>query len=422
MNQSIRKKILLVFGTRPEAIKMAPLVKEFQKYPDQFDTKVCVTAQHREMLDQVLKLFEIVPDYDLNIMEPGQDLYDITSRVLLGMRGVLNKANPDIVLVHGDTSTSSAVALAAFYQQIQIGHVEAGLRTHNIYSPWPEEMNRQITGRLANYHFAPSPLSKQNLLHEGVRKDNVFVTGNTVIDALFWVIEKMKHDKSLETTISQILKQFGLPTDKLTAWKAQQIKSEIENPDFEDTQTSNLPRKLVLITGHRRENFGQGFINICEAIKELADKYPDVDFVYPMHLNPNVRNAIKQVFGNTVIASGAQESFDSATNTYFVEPLDYLPFVYLMSTSYLVLTDSGGIQEEAPGLGKPVLVMRDTTERTEALDAGTVKLVGTNKQIIIDEVTSLLDNNEYYSKMAFANNPYGDGKACRRIIDFFSEK
>lgn len=409
------KKILLVFGTRPEAIKMAPLVKEFQKHPEQFETRVCVTAQHREMLDQVLALFEIVPDYDLNIMKAGQDLYDVTSRVLLGMRDVLKKEKPDVVLVHGDTSTSTAAALAAFYQQIPVGHIEAGLRTHDIYSPWPEEMNRQITGRLATFHFAPTPLSKQNLLREGVKEENIFVTGNTVIDALYWVIEKLKKDKSLENTITQTLNDFGLPIEKLAAWQAQQQGTVIAR-SVATKQSNGIPRKLVLITGHRRENFGQGFNNICEAIKELAEKFPDVDFVYPMHLNPNVRSAIKQVFGDHVIASAAKPSVDKHSNTYFIEPLDYLPFVFLMNSSYLVLTDSGGIQEEAPGLGKPVLVMRDTTERPEALDAGTVKLVGTNKQKIIEEVSKLLNDQTYYSKMALANNPYGDGIACERII------
>ena len=406
----VRKKILLVFGTRPEAIKMAPLVKEFQKYPEQFDTKVCVTAQHREMLDQVLQLFEIIPDYDLNIMKAGQDLYDVTSRVLLGMRDVLKDAKPDVVLVHGDTSTSTAAALAAFYQQIPVGHVEAGLRTYNIYSPWPEEMNRQITSRIATYHFAPTPLSKQNLLDEGVKEENIFVTGNTVIDALYWVIDKMKSNKSLDETITKQLINFGIPADKLEAWSSsvQSVSSYLCK--------SVASRKLVLITGHRRENFGQGFINICQAIKELAETFPDVDFVYPMHLNPNVRNAITEVFGKSVIASGAKQSVQNTANTYFIEPLDYLPFVYLMNLSYLVLTDSGGIQEEAPGLGKPVLVMRDTTERPEALDAGTVKLVGIDKHRIIDDVSTLICDPKNYKAMSHANNPYGDGIACNRII------
>ncbi len=387
------KKLLLVFGTRPEAIKMAPLVKELQKYPERFETKVCVTAQHREMLDQVLSLFEIVPNYDLDIMKAGQDLYDVTSRVLLGMRDVIKEAKPDIVLVHGDTSTSTAAALAAFYQQIPVGHVEAGLRTHNIYSPWPEEMNRQLTGRIATYHFAPTDTSKKNLIKEGVAETNIFVTGNTVIDALYWVINKMESTPDLKSMVINIFENFNLKKALVDTW----ISKE---------------RKLVLITGHRRENFGQGFLNICEAIRDLSVLYPNVDFIYPMHLNPNVRNAIREVFGST------DNSQLSKRNVFFIEPLDYLPFVYLMNLSYFVLTDSGGIQEEAPGLGKPVLVMRDTTERPEALEAGTVRLVGTEKQIIIDEVKLLIENNEHYTRMAKANNPYGDGKACHRIVNF----
>lgn len=383
------RKILIVFGTRPEAIKMAPLVKEFQKHPEQFEIKVCVTAQHREMLDQVLNLFEIVPDFDLNIMKAGQDLYDVTSRVLLGMRDVLKEANPDLVLVHGDTSTSTAAALAAFYQQIPVGHIEAGLRTHNIYSPWPEEMNRQITSRIATYNFAPTQLSKQNLLLENIPEESIHVTGNTVIDALYWVINKMKNTPDLEQLVLDRLQKEGISINSCNSW-------------------THKERKLVLITGHRRENFGQGFLNICEAIKDLAEKYPDVDFVYPMHLNPNVRDAIKQVF-----VSIRDNSF---TNVFFIEPLDYLPFVFIMNLSYLVLTDSGGIQEEAPGLGKPVLVMRDNTERPEALDAGTVRLVGTDKQQIINEVILLIENNYHYMTMSRANNPYGDGKACPLII------
>lgn len=403
-----KKRILLVFGTRPEAIKMAPLVKEFQKHPEQFDTKVCVTAQHREMLDQVLQLFEIVPDYDLNIMKAGQDLYDVTSRVLLGMRDVLKDAKPDVVLVHGDTSTSTAAALAAFYQQIPVGHVEAGLRTHNIYSPWPEEMNRQITSRIATYHFAPTPLSKQNLLDEGVKEENIFVTGNTVIDALYWVLDKLSNDTNLNKSITKQLIDFGLPSEKLDAWHSCNSSQFVQS------------RKLILITGHRRENFGQGFLNICEAIKELAETFPDVDFVYPMHLNPNVRNAITEVFGDfREIRSNSCDSY--AQNVHFIEPLDYLPFVYLMNLSYLVLTDSGGIQEEAPGLGKPVLVMRDTTERPEALEAGTVKLVGTDKHRIIDEVSTLICDPKRYEAISQANNPYGDGKACSQIIKNFKK-
>lgn len=380
------KKIMLVFGTRPEAIKMAPLVKEFQKNIDKFRTIVCVTGQHREMLDQVLNLFEITPDYDLNIMKQGQDLYDVTSRVLLGMRDVLKEAQPDVVLVHGDTTTSTAAALAAFYQQIPVGHVEAGLRTHKIYSPWPEEMNRQITSRISTYNFAPTPLSRQNLVAEGINELSITVTGNTVIDALYMVVDKIKNDKQLGKELQDILKKSGYDTKRLINDK-----------------------KLVLITGHRRENFGDGFISMCKAIKALSEKYPDVDFVYPMHLNPNVRKPIHEVFG---------EDLSQLGNMFFIEPLEYLSFVYLMEKSTIVLTDSGGIQEEAPGLGKPVLVMRDTTERPEALEAGTVKLVGTNYNQIMKEVSTLLDNCDYYEKMSKAVNPYGDGCACNRISEF----
>lgn len=378
------KKIMLVFGTRPEAIKMAPLVKEFQKHSDEFQTIVCVTGQHREMLDQVLHIFEISPDYDLNIMKQGQDLYDVTARVLLGMRDVLKEVQPDVVLVHGDTTTSTAAALAAFYQQIPVGHVEAGLRTHNIYSPWPEEMNRQLTGRMATYHFAPTPLSRQNLLAEGVNEKHIIVTGNTVIDALYMVVDKIKQEKALDAELEELLKQSGYDVNRLSGGK-----------------------KLVLITGHRRENFGDGFISMCKAIKALTEKYPDVDFVYPMHLNPNVRKPIHEVFG---------ENLSSLGNMFFIEPLEYLSFVYLMEKSTIVLTDSGGIQEEAPGLGKPVLVMRDTTERPEALEAGTVKLVGTDYDKIIKEVSTLIEDQMYYDRMSKAINPYGDGKACERII------
>ena len=378
-------KVLTIFGTRPEAIKMAPLVKEFQKHPDEFETIVCVTGQHREMLDQVLHIFDIKPDYDLNIMKQGQDLYDVTARVLLGMRDVLKEAQPDVVLVHGDTTTSTAAALAAFYQQIPVGHVEAGLRTHNIYSPWPEEMNRQITGRIATYDFAPTPLSRENLLKENVSEDKITVTGNTVIDALYWVVDKIKSDKALDSELEGVLKTAGYDVNRLSSGK-----------------------KLVLITGHRRENFGDGFINMCTAIKDLTLKYPDVDFVYPMHLNPNVRRPIHQVFG---------EDLSNLGNMFFIEPLEYLSFVYLMEKSTIVLTDSGGIQEEAPGLGKPVLVMRDTTERPEALDAGTVKLVGTDYDKIVNEVSVLLDDTAAYEKMSHAVNPYGDGKACGRIVE-----
>jgi UDP-N-acetylglucosamine 2-epimerase (non-hydrolysing) len=410
----IKKRILLVFGTRPEAIKMAPLVKEFQKHSGIFKTIVCVTAQHREMLDQVLNLFEITPDFDLNIMKAGQDLYDVTSKVLLGMRDVLKESKPDVVLVHGDTSTSTAAALAAFYKQIPVGHIEAGLRTWNIYSPWPEEMNRQITTRIATFHFAPTQLSKQNLIQDGVKNEKIFITGNTVIDALFWVIQKMKSDEALDGNLKNQFSKFGLPNEKLLAWQNQNSKTSLSAKSM---QFSGESRKLVLITGHRRENFGQGFINICEAIKHLSETFPEVDFVYPMHLNPNVRNAITRVFGKRDVSNG---SLETAGNTHFIEPLDYLPFVYLMNYSYLILTDSGGIQEEAPGIGKPVLVMRDTTERPEALHAGTVRLVGTDKQKIIDEVSLLLLNENHYKTMSMANNPYGDGKACKRIIELLA--
>ena len=383
------KKIMLVFGTRPEAIKMAPLVKEFQKHPDQFETIVCVTGQHRQMLDQVLEIFDIKPDYDLNIMKQGQDLYDVTARVLTGMRDVLKDVQPDVVLVHGDTTTSTAAALASFYQQIPVGHVEAGLRTHNIYSPWPEEMNRQITGRIAEYDFAPTPLSRANLIAEGVDEKKITVTGNTVIDALYWVVEKIKNTPALDG----------------------ELKSELAKAGYDTSRLDN-GKKLVLITGHRRENFGDGFISMCKAIKALTEKYPDVDFVYPMHLNPNVRKPIHEVFG---------ENLEGLGNMFFIEPLEYLSFVYLLEKSNIVLTDSGGIQEEAPGLGKPVLVMRDTTERPEALEAGTVKLVGTDYDMIVNEVSALLDDKAHYDKMSKAVNPYGDGKACERIISFIGD-
>ena len=376
---------MLVFGTRPEAIKMCPLVKEFQKYPEDFKTIVCVTGQHREMLDQVLKIFEVVPDYDLNIMKQGQDLYDVTAKVLTGMRDVFKEIKPDVVLVHGDTTTSTAAALAAFYQQTPVGHVEAGLRTHNIYSPWPEEMNRQITGRIATYNFAPTKLSESNLIGEKAI-GKIYVTGNTVIDALHAVVEKLNTNEELKKEQDKILRDAGYDVNRLKDGK-----------------------KLVLITGHRRENFGEGFINMCTAIKDLTIKYPDVDFVYPMHLNPNVRKPIHEVFG---------EDLSNLGNMFFIEPLQYLEFVYLMEKSTIVLTDSGGIQEEAPGLGKPVLVMRDTTERPEALEAGTVKLVGTNYDKIVSEVSMLLENKEYYDTMSKAVNPYGDGLACGRIVEW----
>lgn len=378
------KKILLTFGTRPEAIKMAPLVKTLQADTQHFTTIVCVTGQHRQMLDQVLSLFDIIPDYDLDIMRAGQDLYDITARVLIGMRDILSEEKPDIVLVHGDTTTSTAAALAAYYQQIPVGHVEAGLRTRNIYSPWPEEMNRQLTGRLATWHFAPTALSRQNLLHEGIEEAQIFVTGNTVIDALNLVIERIHANSLLKTEVANRLRSAGYDTDRLAK-----------------------KRKLVLITGHRRENFGDGFLSICSAIKYLAEKHPETDFVYPMHLNPNVRDPIHKVFG---------KQLNSLDNLFFIEPLEYLPFVYLMEKSTIVLTDSGGIQEEAPGLGKPVLVMRDTTERPEALAAGTVKLVGTHFQTIVDKLTELLEQPSVYAEMSKATNPYGDGCACKRII------
>ena len=381
------KKVMLVFGTRPEAIKMCPLVKEFQKYPEVFETIVCVTGQHREMLDQVLTIFDVKPDYDLNIMKQGQDLYDVTARVLTGMRDVFKECKPDVVLVHGDTTTSTAAALAAFYQQIPVGHVEAGLRTHNIYSPWPEEMNRQITGRIATYDFAPTPLSEKNLLDEKAH-GQIFVTGNTVIDALHMVVDKLKSDPKLAAEQEEVLRQAGYDVSRLSAISAGQKK------------------KLVLITGHRRENFGDGFISMVTAMKDLSEKYPDVDFVYPMHLNPNVRKPIHEVFGEDL----------TRPNFFFIEPLQYLEFVYLMEKSTVVLTDSGGIQEEAPGLGKPVLVMRDTTERPEALKSGTVHLVGTNHDLIVNEVSTLLDDAVAYEKMSKAVNPYGDGKACNRIV------
>lgn len=400
-----KKRVMLVFGTRPEAIKVAPLVKAFQKHTDRFETIVCVTGQHREMLDQVLHLFDIKPDYDLNIMKQGQDLYDVTARVLTGLRDVLKEAKPDVVFVHGDTSTSMAAALAAFYQQIPVAHIEAGLRTHNIYSPWPEEMNRQITSRISAFNLAPTPLSKENLLKEGVDESTITVTGNTVIDALYLVLDKIKSDKSLQSEIKETLLESGLPGVMI------------------EDYMSPLPnkRKLVLITGHRRENFGDGFINMCNAIKTLTEKYPDVDFIYPMHLNPNVRKPIKEIFGETAVSKNIEEK-SSDSNIHFIEPLEYLPFVYLMNQSTLVLTDSGGIQEEAPGLGKPVLVMRDTTERPEAVDAGTVKLVGTNYELIVSETSRLLDDEEYYNTMSQANNPYGDGQACERIIEFIGER
>ena len=389
------KKILIVFGTRPEAIKMCPLVKQLQQETDAFQTIVCVTGQHREMLDQVLEIFDVRPDYDLNIMKQGQDLYDITARVLTGMRDVLTECKPDIVLVHGDTTTSTAAALAAFYQQIPVGHVEAGLRTYNIYSRWPEEMNRQLTSRIATFNFAPTPLSEQNLREEHAQ-GQILVTGNTVIDALHMVVDRLKSDATLAAEQQRILAEAGYDVNRLTHG-----------------------RRLVLITGHRRENFGDGFISMVTAIKDLTQKYPDVDFVYPMHLNPNVRKPIHQVFGDAFFS---QPNSEEQRNMFFIEPLEYLSFVFLMEKSTIVLTDSGGIQEEAPGLGKPVLVMRNTTERPEALTAGTVKLVGTDYGMITDNVTTLLDDAESYQKMSRAINPYGDGKACQRIVDFLKQQ
>lgn len=380
------KKILLVFGTRPEAIKMAPLVKKLQEMPEEFQTIVCVTGQHREMLDQVLRLFDITPDDDLNIMKPNQDLYDITSRILLGMRDVLKEVKPDIVLVHGDTTTSMAAALAAFYQQIPVGHVEAGLRTGNIYSPWPEEMNRLITGRITTHHFSPTPLAKENLLKENVNEKQIIITGNTVIDALQMVVERLKNDTQLSSEVATKINQMGY-----------------------DVQRLDGNRRMVLITGHRRENFGEGFLNICHAIKHLAEQYKDVDFVYPMHLNPNVRKPVLEILG------------EGAENVFLIEPLDYLPFVYMMQYSTLILTDSGGVQEEAPELGKPVLVMRDTTERPEAVEAGTVLLVGTNREKIEQSVSMLLDDDDTYRQMSEAVNPYGDGLACDRIITYLKK-
>lgn len=387
----MKKKVMLVFGTRPEAIKMAPLALELKKHSEIFETVICVTGQHREMLYQVLDLFAIKPEYDLNIMKQGQDLYDVTSRVLLGLRDVLKTEKPDMVLVHGDTTTSTAAALAAFYQQIPVGHVEAGLRTYDMYSPWPEEMNRQITGRIASVHFAPTSLSQQNLSSEGIKNNSIVVTGNTVIDALHWVTSHIRANESLSRQVRFTIKSLGY--------------------DLERLETSG--RRMVLITGHRRENFGDGFIHICEAIKVLGERFPDVDFVYPMHLNPNVREPIHRLFGQDLNAQG---------NVFFLEPLEYVSFVHMMERASIVLTDSGGIQEEAPGLGKPVLVMRNTTERPEAVSAGTVRLVGTDKELIVKECSCLLQDEAYYNGMSQAVNPYGDGKACQRIVAWLRTK
>lgn len=383
------KTVMLVFGTRPEAIKMCPLIKEFQKYPDDFKTIICVTGQHREMLDQVLKIFDITPDYDLNIMKQGQDLYDVTSKVMLGLRDILKSVKPEVVFVHGDTTTSTATAIATFYQQIPVAHIEAGLRTYNIYSPWPEEINRQLTSRIATYNFAPTLLSKSNLLKENIREESIAVTGNTVIDALYMIVNKIKSNADLAKELEYKLFEAGYDINRLANGK-----------------------KLVLITGHRRENFGDGFISMCTAIKDLTIKYPDVDFVYPMHLNPNVRKPIHEVFG---------ENLEGLGNMFFIEPLEYLNFVYLMEKCTIILTDSGGIQEEAPSLGKPVLVMRDTTERPEALEAGTVKLVGVSYEKITTEVSKLLDNQSYYDGMSQAINPYGDGLACERVVNIIKK-
>ena len=407
---------MLVFGTRPEAIKMCPLVKELQKHPEDFETIVCVTGQHREMLDQVLKIFEVTPDFDLNIMKQGQDLTDVTSRVLTGMRDVFKECRPDVVLVHGDTTTSMAAAMAAFYQQIPVGHIEAGLRTHNMLSPWPEEMNRQVTGRIADFNFSPTPLSEQNLKEEKAH-GQIFVTGNTVIDALHMVVEKLQSDPALAAEQDEVLLKAGYDVKRLKGSKG--LKGSESNPSNSSNSSnpSTQERKLVLITGHRRENFGDGFISMVTAMKDLSEKYPDVDFVYPMHLNPNVRRPIAEVFGEAAInhESSLSSSSSLGRNFFFIEPLQYLEFVYLMEKSTVVLTDSGGIQEEAPGLGKPVLVMRNTTERPEALSAGTVKLVGTDHDLIVSEVSRLLEDKAYYDKMSHAVNPYGDGKACGRI-------
>lgn len=392
-NMRSKKRILLVFGTRPEAIKMAPLVKELQKFPDRFESLVCVTAQHRQMLDQVLQIFGIVPDYDLDIMQAGQDLYDVTARVLLGMREVLKSARPDVVLVHGDTSTSTAAALAAFYQQIPVGHVEAGLRTGNIYSPWPEEMNRQLTGRLTSLHFAPTPRSRNNLLAEGVDPASILVTGNTVIDALFMVVEQIREKGLGDTLAAELVHRYPALRAALT-----------------DRQATTS-RRLILVTGHRRENFGQGFENICHALAEIAATHPEVDIVYPVHLNPNVQEPVRRILGKA-----------SAANVFLIDPIDYLPFVYLMDRSYLIITDSGGVQEEAPSLGKPVLVMRETTERPEAVEAGTVRLVGTDTETIVRHTSELLTDTAAYTTMGQAHNPYGDGKACQRIAAVLAQK
>lgn len=396
------KKILLVFGTRPEAIKMAPVVKEFQKHSDKFETAVCVTAQHREMLDQVLRIFDIVPDIDLNIMQAGQDLTDITIKVLAGMRDVFKKVKPDIVLVQGDTTTSSATALAAFYQQIPVGHIEAGLRTHDIYSPWPEEINRQITGRIASWHFTPTQMNRKNLLNEGISDNKIFLTGNTVIDSLYMVLGKFSSDPAIVKEAENELIKSGLPLATIRSWNG-----------------NHGERQMILITGHRRENFGEGFKNICEAIRDLSLEHPEMDFVYPVHLNPDVRKPVHKILGFQKNVNNLTEAALPGKNVFLIDPLEYLPFIYLMQKCLFALTDSGGIQEEAPALGKPVLVMRKSTERPEGIDAGTLRLIGTNKNKIINEVNLLLTDPEQYKRMATASNPYGDGKAAERIVEFF---
>ncbi|MDD5457669.1 MAG: UDP-N-acetylglucosamine 2-epimerase (non-hydrolyzing) [Candidatus Margulisbacteria bacterium] len=395
------KKVLVVFGTRPEAIKMAPVVLELKKHPKKIITKVCVTAQHRQMLDQVLQIFDIKPDFDLNIMKKNQDLYDITSRVLLEMKKVLQHFKPDLVLVHGDTTTTLATTLAAFYQKIAVGHVEAGLRTYNLFSPWPEEVNRQISDRICTYHFAPTEQNLNNLAKENIPLNNILVTGNTVIDALQLITKKIKNNSKLEKELENTIKDYGYNITKLRAQGSELGALKKSTQRLNDSTT----KQLILVTGHRRENFGEGFINICEALKTIALKHPDIDIVYPVHLNPNVRKPVFEILKNI-------------KNIYLIEPLDYLPFVYLMNKACLIITDSGGIQEEAPGLGKPVLVMRDTTERPEGIAAGTVRLVGTNKNMIIKETGKLLSDSNAYEKMAKAHNPYGDGKASQRITKY----
>ena len=394
--------MLIVFGTRPEAIKMAPVVKDFRKHQeDWFETVVCVTGQHRELLDQMLNVFDIVPDIDLNIMQYDQDLSEITSRILMSMRGVLKEVKPNIVLVHGDTTTSSATALAAFYQQIPVAHIEAGLRTHNINSPWPEELNRQITGRIATWHFAPTALNRQNLLDEGIPDYKIFITGNTVVDALKIALQKVENNPNIIQKIENELIQYGLPLNLIKTWNG------------------NQGSRMILITGHRRENLGEGLDNICKAIRDLANEREDVDFVYPVHLNPNVRNQVQKILGDSLIDNEIKQPSLVNHNIFLINPVQYLPFIYLMQKSAIIITDSGGIQEEAPGLGKPVLVMRSKTERPEGIKSGTMRLTGTNKDRIISEINRLLLNQEYYLKMSSAINPYGDGNAAERIVSEF---